>query len=135
MYNKIILIGNVVKDVETKDVNKSKLARFRIAVNDPLREKNTVFIDCEAWDDQAQFAEKWLKKGKGVIIDGKLCLDSWEKDGKKESKFFVRTHEIRFSNVGKREDEDSSTKEEAPKKKQTQQKNQNDDEEFQDVPF
>jgi single-strand DNA-binding protein len=135
MYNKILLIGNVVKDVETKDVNKSKLSKFRIAVNDPLREKNTVFIDCEAWDDQAQFAEKWLKKGKGVIIDGKLCLDSWEKDGKKESKFFVRVHEIRFSNVGKKEDEDSGEKEEAPKKKQAQQKNQNDDEEFQDVPF
>ena len=100
MYNKVVLIGNVVKDVETKEVGSSSVSRIRLAVDDPFREKNTVYIDCEAWGDQASFAQKWLKKGSGIIVDGRLCMDSWEKDGKKESKIFVKAQEIRFSNVG-----------------------------------
>ena len=100
MYNKVILIGNVVKDIETKELASSSVSRIRLAVDDPFREKNTVYIDCEAWGDQATFAQKWLKKGSGIIVDGRLCMDSWEKDGKKETKIFVKAQEIRFSNVG-----------------------------------
>ena len=100
MYNKVILIGNVVKDIETKELASSSVSRIRLAVDDPFREKNTVYIDCEAWGDQAAFAQKWLKKGSGIIVDGRLCMDSWEKDGKKETKIFVKAQEIRFSNVG-----------------------------------
>ena len=100
MYNKVVLIGNVVKDIETKELGSSSVSKIRLAVDDPFREKNTVYIDCEAWGDQASFAQKWLKKGSGIIVDGRLCMDSWEKDGKKESKIFVKAQEIRFSNVG-----------------------------------
>lgn len=102
MYNKVVLIGNVVKDIETKEVGSSSVSRIRLAVDDPFREKNTVYIDCEAWGDQASFAQKWLKKGSGIIVDGRLCMDSWEKDGKKENKIFVKAQEIRFSNVGQK---------------------------------
>ena len=102
MYNKVVLIGNVVKDVETKEVGSSCVSRIRLAVDDPFREKSTVYIDCEAWADQATFAQKWLKKGSGIIVDGRLCMDTWEKDGKKETKIFVKAQEIRFSNVGQK---------------------------------
>jgi single-strand DNA-binding protein len=110
MYNKVVLIGNVVKDVETKELKDSSVSRIRLAVDDPFREKNTVYIDCEAWGDQSSFAQKWLKKGSGIIVDGRLCMDSWEKDGKKETKIFVKAQEIRFSNVGsKSEKSDQSS--------------------------
>jgi single-strand DNA-binding protein len=114
MYNKVILIGNVVKDIETKELASSSVSRIRLAVDDPFREKNTVYIDCEACGDQATFAQKWLKKGSGIIVDGRLCMDSWEKDGKKETKIFVKAQEIRFSNVGSKSEksEQSSPKQE-----------------------
>ena len=114
MYNKVVLIGNVVKDVETKELSSSSVSRIRLAVDDPFREKNTVYIDCEAWGDQSTFAQKWLKKGSGVIVDGRLCMDSWEKDGKKETKIFVKAQDIRFSNVGPKSEksEQSSPKQE-----------------------
>jgi single-strand DNA-binding protein len=130
MYNKIVLIGNVVKDIEIKKVGKSTVARFRLAVDDPYREKNTVYIDCEAWGEQADFAEKWLSKGKGVIVDGRLCMDSWEKDGKKEIKFFVKTQEIRFSFNAKKED--SKQQSAQPKQKNNESKSEED---FSEVPF
>jgi single-strand DNA-binding protein len=132
MYNKILLIGNLVKDIETKQVGKSTVARFRLAVDDPYREKNTLYIDCEAWDEQAKFAEKWLTKGKGVIVDGRLCMDSWEKDGKKETKFFVKTQDIRFSSSAKKDDSKKESESVQSKQKQTQ---SNSEEEFSDVPF
>jgi single-strand DNA-binding protein len=131
MYNKVLLIGNVVKDVETKQVKDSSVARLRLAIDDPFREKNTVYIDCEAWGDQASFASKWLKKGSGIIVDGRLCMDTWEKDGKKETKIFVKAQEIRFSNVGSKSEksEQNAPKEES---KSTKQKPTEDDSE---VPF
>ena len=115
MYNKVVLIGNVVKDVETKELSSSSVSRIRLAVDDPFREKNTVYIDCEAWGDQSTFAQKWLKKGSGIIVDGRLCMDSWEKDGKKETKIFIKAQEIRFSNVGLKSEksEQSSPKQES----------------------
>ena len=131
MYNKVILIGNVVKDVETKELASSSVSKIRLAVDDPFREKNTVYIDCEAWGDQSTFAQKWLKKGSGIIVDGRLCMDSWDKDGKKETKLFVKAQEIRFSNVGSKSEksEQASTKQEA---KTTKSKSVEEDSE---VPF
>jgi single-strand DNA-binding protein len=104
---------------------------LRLAIDDPFREKNTVYIDCEAWGDQASFASKWLKKGSGIIVDGRLCMDTWEKDGKKETKIFVKAQEIRFSNVGSKSEksEQNAPKEES---KSTKQKPTEDDSE---VPF
>ena len=131
MCNKVVLIGNVVKDVETKELKDSSVSGIRLAVDDPFREKNTVYIDCEAWGDQSSFAQKWLKKGSGIIVDGRLCMDSWEKDGKKETKIFVKVQEIRFSNVGSKSEksDQSSPKQE---NKTTKSKSVEDDSE---VPF
>jgi single-strand DNA-binding protein len=139
MYNKVLLIGNVVKDVESKSVKDSTLSKFRLAVDDPFKKDSVLYIDVEAWDKQAEFASKWLKKGKGVIVDGRLCMDSWEKDGKKESKIFVKAQDIRFSNVGSAKSESTESSDSPPQPKFTKLsskpvQNQNDDE-FSDVPF
>jgi single-strand DNA-binding protein len=114
MYNKVLLIGNVVKDPEVKSVKDTSVAKFRLAVDDQYKKDAVIYIDVEAWDKQSEFCEKWLKKGKGVIVDGRLCMDSWEKDGKKETKIFVKAQEIRFSNVGPKSEksEQSPTKQE-----------------------
>jgi len=134
MYNKVLLIGNVVKDVESKSVKDSTLAKFRLAVDDPFKKDSVLYIDVEAWDKQAEFASKWLKKGKGVIVDGRLCMDSWEKDGKKESKIFVKAQDIRFSNVGgPKQDSTNENSSNEPKNSSSKQ-NKNDDQ-FSDVPF
>ena len=131
MYNKVILIGNVVKDVETKQLKDSSVSKIRLAVDDPFREKNTVYIDCEAWGDQSSFAEKWLKKGSGIIVDGRLCMDSWEKDGKKETKIFVKAQEIRFSNVGPKTEKSESK----PAKQEPKSNKNTSSEEDSEVPF
>lgn len=135
MYNKVLLIGNVVKDPEVKSVKDTSVAKFRLAVDDQYKKDSVIYIDVEAWDKQAEFAQKWLKKGKGVIVDGRLCMDSWEKDGKKETKIYVKAQDVRFSNVGSTKSEDSENKNQQEKStKKVQLVPQNDDE-FSDVPF
>lgn len=142
MYNKIILIGNVVKDVETRTVKTSTVAKFRLAVDDPYKKDSPLYIDCEAWDQLGEFAQKWLTKGKGVIVDGRLCLESWEKDGKKESKYLVKAQDIRFSNVQKKDDSNSEKVESKAPQKETKEVKKapkspapQADEDFSDVPF
>ena len=137
MYNKVLLIGNVVKDPESRTVKTTSVVKFRLAVDDAYKKDSVLYIDVEAWDKQAEFAEKWLKKGKGVIVDGRLCMDSWEKDGKKETKIFVKAQDIRFSNVGSPkkdgDDQDKQPTNSINKKPSKTQDVQEDD--FADVPF
>ena len=133
MYNKILLIGNVVKDPESRSVKGTSVTKFRLAVDDQYKKDSVMYIDVEAWDKQSEFCEKWLKKGKGVIVDGRLCMDTWEKDGKKESKFFVKAQDVRFSNVGSQKS-DQPQQESKPKSKQVEQPAQQEDD-FSDVPF
>ena len=133
MYNKILLIGNVVKDPESRSVKGTSVTKFRLAVDDQYKKDSVMYIDVEAWDKQSEFCEKWLKKGKGVIVDGRLCMDTWEKDGKKESKFFVKAQDVRFSNVGSQKS-NQPQQESKPKSKQVEQPAQQ-EVDFSDVPF
>jgi single-strand DNA-binding protein len=106
-----------------------------MAIDDPFREKNTVYIDCEAWGDQASFAEKWLKKGSGIIVDGRLCMDSWEKDGKKETKIFVKAQEIRFSNVGSKNEKSEKNEQTSKPSNKSTSKTVEKETEDSEVPF
>ena len=133
MYNKVLLIGNVVKDPEVKSVKDTSVAKFRLAVDDQYKKDSVIYIDVEAWDKQAEFAQKWLKKGKGVIVDGRLCMDSWEKDGKKETKIYVKAQDVRFSNVGSAKAEGETTTKTSTTQKPTSKQQVED--EFADVPF
>jgi single-strand DNA-binding protein len=134
MYNKVLLIGNVVKDPEVKSVKDTSVAKFRLAVDDQYKKDSVIYIDVEAWDKQAEFAQKWLKKGKGVIVDGRLCMDSWEKDGKKETKIYVKAQDVRFSNVGSPKADGDQQQKTTPANTKSSTKSQSDDE-FSDVPF
>lgn len=133
MYNKVLLIGNVVKDPEVKSVKDTSVAKFRLAVDDQYKKDSVIYIDVEAWDKQAEFAQKWLKKGKGVIVDGRLCMDSWEKDGKKETKIYVKAQDVRFSNVGPSKAEGETTAKTSTTQKSVAKQQVED--EFADVPF
>jgi single-strand DNA-binding protein len=106
MYNKVVIIGNLVSDPETKTTqNGTSLSKLRLAIDDPFRKDNSIYIDVEAWEKMSEFCEKWLKKGRTVIVDGRLCMDSWEKDGQKFSKLYVRAQDVRFCSTGKKEED------------------------------
>ena len=98
--NKVILRGNLVRAPETREVETggrtTTVANFSVAVSrffrkaNGERDKDTVYIACEAWDTGAVSIGNLLDKGDPVLIEGSLKSDSWEKDGQKLSRLKVR---------------------------------------------
>lgn len=95
-FNRVILMGNVTRDIELRYVgNGTAVTDLGLAVND--RRKNdkgewieeTTFVDVTLWGRTAEVAGEYLGKGSPVLVEGRLKLDTWEKDGKKNSKLRV----------------------------------------------
>lgn len=92
MINKVMLIGRLGKDPELRafEGNK-KVANFTLATNERYTDKSgnkqdiTDWHNLAVWGVQADIAEKYLKKGMLVYIEGRLKSRSWEdKDGVKK---------------------------------------------------
>ncbi|MCS7309453.1 MAG: single-stranded DNA-binding protein [Armatimonadota bacterium] len=82
MYNRVILIGRLVRDPEYRSTPEGvTLARMRIAVNRmrsrETGEQQTDFIDLVAWRQQAEFAINYLKKGRLILVEGRLQVRDW----------------------------------------------------------
>ena len=106
--NKVILIGNLTKDVEVKMVGEAKLANFTLAVNRRFKSKNANqpaadYIPVAAWRHNAEFAEKYFSKGKQVYVVGAIETYSYEQDGKKQYGFRVNAEEVGFAEAAKAE--------------------------------
>ena len=91
-YNKVIIAGNLTRDVElTATKTGTSIANITIAVNETIisnGEKNTrtSFISCTAFGKTAENISKYFAKGKQIFIEGRLQQEVWETDGKKNSK-------------------------------------------------
>lgn len=106
MINVVALAGNVVADPTIRTTNSGKkVGTFRLAVNNPLSEKEVLFIDVDTWEKQADFVEKYVKKGSLVSVVGRLKQDNWEKDGQKRSSISVISERLNFVNSGKKKGE------------------------------
>jgi len=98
-FNKVILVGNLTRDPEVKyTTGGTAVAEIGLAVNRTWfdqksneRKEETTFVDITLWGRQAEVAGEYLAKGRSVLIEGRLQLDSWnDKDtGAKRSKLRV----------------------------------------------
>jgi single-strand DNA-binding protein len=105
-YNKIILIGNLGRDPEVKHLDNQKVvANFTLATNETTTDKNgekrteTEWFNIEMWDNNAKIAEKYLKKGSQVYIEGKLKSETW-KDKEGVEKWRMRVRVQNFTLLG-----------------------------------
>lgn len=82
--NKVILTGNLTKEVELRYTTKNiAVAHFTIAVNRDKKDESD-FLNCVAYGNQAELITKYLDKGSRVGIDGHIQTGSYEnKEGKK----------------------------------------------------
>lgn len=104
MLNHINLMGRLTKDVELRRTNSgTAVASFTVAVDrDFSKEKETDFIDIVAWSKTAEFAQKYLGKGRMVVISGRLQIRSWtDKDGNKRKTAEVVADNIYFADSKK----------------------------------
>jgi|TARA_R100000315_G_C5126518_1_gene72269 single-strand DNA-binding protein len=108
MYNSITAAAYLVKDPEVKTISSGKkVATLRVGIS-PSNAKTKCFVDVEYWDKTAELAEKYLTKGREFVVQGELCMSSWEKDGKNFSKYFIRGKDMQFLASKKSEDKQTS---------------------------
>ena len=95
-YNRVILVGNLTRDIELRYIpSGTAVTDVGLAVNDRYKTatgewvEETTFVDVTLWGRTAEVASEYLNKGSSVLIEGRLKLDTWEKDGKKHSKLRV----------------------------------------------
>jgi len=105
MYNKVILIGNLTRDVEIRYTpSGTAIAKFGLATNrvyiDPTtkeKKQEVMFIDITMFGRSAETANQWLKKGKKVLIEGRLVFEQWtDNTGQKRSKHSVVAEKMQF---------------------------------------
>ena len=97
-FNRVILLGNVTRDLEVRYTPKgSAVTEVGLAVNRSYtldngeRREETTFVDVTLWGRTAEVAGEYLKKGRPVMIEGRLQLDTWDDKttGAKRSKLRV----------------------------------------------
>lgn len=103
--NKVLLLGNLTRDPELRYTPKGTavtdigLAVNRVRTNDQgERLEETTFVDITLWGRQAELAQQYLSKGRGVFIEGRLQLDTWDdkQTGQKRSKLKVVGENLQF---------------------------------------
>lgn len=103
-YNKVIVMGNLTRDPDVRSVgvNAVKVCRFVLALNERRRDRNgtlvdfPTFVEVDAWDKLAELCGQYLRKGRAALVEGRLQMDAWEKDGQKHQKLKIRAVTVKF---------------------------------------
>lgn len=83
--NKVILIGRLTADPETRQAGGKTVGTYTLAVDRRVSkgEQKADFIRCQVWEKKAEFAEQYLRKGTKIAITGRIQTGSYkDKDGK-----------------------------------------------------
>lgn len=76
--NHIVLVGRVGKDPEMRYFDSGTVVtRLTLAVNRPVKDRQTDWFDIEIWGKPAEIAGEYVKKGSLIGIEGKVRWDSW----------------------------------------------------------
>jgi len=104
-YNKVILMGNLTRDPEVRYTSSgTAIAKLGIAINrywsnkDGQKQEETTFVDVDAFGRQAETIGQYLKKGRPIMVEGRLKLDQWDdkQTGQKRSKLGVVLDRFEF---------------------------------------
>ena len=105
MFNKVILIGRLTRDVELRYTpGGTAVAKFGLASSRKYKDNVTgenkeevLFVDITVFGRSAEIANQYLGKGRQVLIEGRLVLDQWvDSSGQKRSKHSVVAEKVQF---------------------------------------
>ncbi len=110
MYNKVIMVGNLTRDIELKytgsgmAIGKTAIATNRRFKTGSGEQKEEVcFIDITLFGRAAEVANQYLKKGSRVLIEGRLVFEQWtDQSGNKRSKHSIAVDNMQM--LGGREE-------------------------------
>ena len=101
--NKVMLMGNITRDTVLSYLpSQTPVVDFGLAMNRKYKTKDgeqkdeTCFVDCQMFGKRAETVNKYFHKGDPIFVEGRLKYDSWEKDGKKNSRIRVFVENFEF---------------------------------------
>ena len=108
-FNKVILMGNLTRDVEVRTTASGQsVANFSLAVNrswrgqDGQQQDQTSFINCVAWGKVGDIIAQYVRKGSPLLVSGRLDQRSYQdKDGNKRSAVEVVVEDFNFVGSGR----------------------------------
>ncbi|MFW6139892.1 MAG: single-stranded DNA-binding protein [Acidobacteriota bacterium] len=114
-FNKVILVGRLGADPEVRYIPQSNrpVANYSIATNERIfnpqtkeSEDRTEWHKVVSWGKTAEFCEKYLSKGRQILVEGRLRTDKWE-DRNGNKRYTTKIHAYQVTLLGKREDTES----------------------------
>lgn len=108
-FNRIIIAGNLTRDPEYKQLPSGQgVCRLGLASNRQFKNRQTgtaisevCFVDVDVWGPQADSCHKFLQKGRGVLIEGRLKFDTWQDaQGQTRSKHSIVADRVVFLQAG-----------------------------------
>lgn len=105
-YNRVVMIGNLTRDPDYKQLASGQaVCRLGLAINRQFKNRQTgdmvqevCFVDIDVWGAQAESCHQYLQKGRQVLIEGRLKLDTWEDQatGQNRSKHSIVADRVVF---------------------------------------
>ena len=122
-FNKVILAGNLTRDPELRYTPKgTAIARITLAVNRTWKSESgekkeeVSFVDVDVWGRQAEVIAQYMKKGRPLLVEGRLKLDKWEDKNTKQKQSKLKVVLESFSFIdSNRGDSGGSGSAEAPR--------------------
>lgn len=111
-FNKVILAGNLTRDPELRHTPKgTAVAKLGLAVNRSWttetgeKREEATFVDVDAFGKQAETIAKFLRKGRSLLVEGRLRMETWDDKatGAKRSKLGVVLESFSFLDSGNRD--------------------------------
>jgi single-strand DNA-binding protein len=108
-FNKVILAGNLTRDPELRYTPKgTAIAKIGLAINRKWKsetgemKEETTFVDVDAFGKTAETIGQYLKKGRPILIEGRLRYQTWDdkQSGQKKSKLAVVMENFQFMDFG-----------------------------------
>jgi single-strand DNA-binding protein len=127
--NKYIALGNLTRDPKYREVKgDNKVCDFAIAINNKVN--NSVFyIDVETWNSVAENCNRFLTKGRKVLVEGRLASSSWKtKEGENRTRTYCVAEKVTFLDKSEDNPKSENPTSQEPKAEEIE-------DEFADIPF
>lgn len=148
-FNKVMIMGNITRDIELRYTPKGTavtdlgLACNRVRIGDDGNKiEEVTFVDVTLWGRQAELANQYLAKGRGVFIEGRLHMDTWtdQQTGKQRSRLKVIGENMQFvgggggNTGGGQSQQQQRPQQSAPQQQQSQQQQYSPQQQYQAPP-
>src|SRR5438132_4558620 len=121
-FNKVILAGNLTRDPELRYTPKgTAVVKLSLAINRTWKsetgetKEEVTFVDVDAFARQAEVIAQYMKKGRPILIEGRLKLDQWEDKNTKQKQSKLKVVLESFSFIDSNRGDSGGAPSEAPR--------------------